>query len=109
MKVSASPTPTRRTNVAGIYAVGDVTGRAPLTPVAIAAGGACATGCSAASKDRNLDYELIPHRVFTHPPVGTVGLTEEQAPASARRRGQDLRRQFVPMYYALTARKRAPK
>jgi glutathione reductase (NADPH) len=67
------------TNVPGIYALGDVTGKAPLTPVAIAAGRRLGDRLFNRQSDRKLEYENIPTVMFSHPPIGTVGLTEEQA------------------------------
>jgi glutathione reductase (NADPH) len=67
------------TNVPGIYALGDVTGKAPLTPVAIAAARRLSDRLFNRQSDRKLDYENIPTVMFSHPPIGTVGLTEEQA------------------------------
>lgn len=67
------------TAVDGIHAVGDVTGAAELTPVAIAAGRRLADRLFGGMSDRRLDYHNIPTVVFTHPPVGTVGLTEAEA------------------------------
>ena len=69
----------QNTNVPGIYAVGDVTGRAQLTPVAIAASRRLADRLFNNQPERKLDYENIPSVMFSHPPIGTVGLTEEQA------------------------------
>jgi len=69
----------QNTNVAGIYAVGDVTGRAQLTPVAVAAARRLADRLFNNQPERKLDYENIPSVMFSHPPIGTVGLTEEQA------------------------------
>ena len=69
----------QNTNVAGVYAIGDVTGRAELTPVAIAAGRRLADRLFNGQTDRKLDYENIATVVFSHPPVGTVGLTEDEA------------------------------
>jgi len=94
------------TNVPGIYAVGDVTGRIPLTPAAIAAGRRLSDRLFGKMAGRVLDYENIPTVVFTHPPIGTVGLTEVQA---RDRYGADVevyRSSFVPLYHAMTARKR---
>jgi len=90
----------------GIYAVGDVTGRAQLTPVAIAAGRRLSDRRFGGQADRFLDYNNIPTVVFGHPPIGTVGLTEDAARA---RHGDEavtvFRSGFVPMYHALTTRK----
>ena len=93
------------TNVQGIYAVGDVTGRAPLTPVAIAAGRRLSDRLFGGKKDRMLDYHTIPTVIFTHPPIGTVGLTESQARAAHGENVKIYSANFVSMYYALTRRK----
>jgi glutathione reductase (NADPH) len=69
----------QNTNVSGIYAVGDVTGRAALTPVAIAAGRRLADRLFGGEPERHLDYSQIPTVVFSHPPIGTVGLSEAAA------------------------------
>jgi glutathione reductase (NADPH) len=93
------------TNVAGIHAIGDVTGRVALTPVAIAAGRRLADRLFGGMPDRRLDYECIPTVIFSHPPIGTVGLSE---PAAHARHGDAVRiyqGQFTPMFHALTERK----
>lgn len=99
----------QNTSRAGIYAVGDVCGRALLTPgmklpldnltpdytelicngkcllapvvcaVAIAAGRKLAHRLFEGKKDSKLDYSTIPTVVFSHPPIGTVGLTEGES------------------------------
>jgi glutathione reductase (NADPH) len=69
----------QNTSVPGIYAIGDVTGRWELTPVAIAAGRLLADRLFAGRTNAKLDYSNIPTIVFAHPPVGTVGLSEEEA------------------------------
>ena len=69
------------TNIDGVYAVGDVTGRQALTPVAIAAGRRLADRLFGSHANAYLDYTDIPTVIFSHPPIGTVGLTEEQARA----------------------------
>jgi glutathione reductase (NADPH) len=69
----------QNTNQAHIFALGDITGRAQLTPVAIAAGRRLADRLYNAQTDRHLDYQNIATVVFSHPPIGTVGLTEAQA------------------------------
>ncbi|MEQ1880794.1 MAG: glutathione-disulfide reductase [Burkholderiales bacterium] len=94
------------TNVPGIYAIGDLTGRFELTPVAIAAGRRLADRVFGRMKDRILDYENIPTVMFSHPPVGTVGLSEEVA---IRRLGsgaiQVYQTSFTPMFHAFTKRR----
>jgi glutathione reductase (NADPH) len=95
----------QNTNVANVYAIGDVTGRAALTPVAIAAGRRLSDRVFGGKAERHLDYSLIPTVIFTHPPIGTVGLTEAEARAQY---GHDVKvyvADFTPMYHALTTRK----
>ena len=67
-----------RTNVDSIYAIGDVTDRVNLTPVALAEGMALAWHLYK-DKGRPVDYEYIPSAVFSQPNLGTVGYTETQA------------------------------
>jgi len=67
-----------QTNVPSIYALGDVTNRVNLTPVAIAEGMALVNKLYA-NQPRPVDYDHIPTAVFSQPPIGTVGLTEAQA------------------------------
>lgn len=95
----------QNTNVAGIYAIGDVTGRAPLTPVAVAAGRRLAARLFGGQAQRRLDYENVPTVVFAHPPVGVVGLTEAQA---RERHGDAVsvyQTRFTPMRFALAEHK----
>ena len=93
------------TNVPGIWAIGDVTGRVALTPVAIAAGRRLADREFGGMAGRKLDYSGIATVVFSHPPIGTVGLTEEEARAQHGEAVKVYRSSFVPMYYALGTRK----
>ena len=67
-------------SVPSIYAVGDVTNRINLTPVAIREGQAVATTLFG-GRELRADHADVPSAVFSHPPVGTVGLTEAQAVA----------------------------
>jgi len=67
-----------RTNVPSIYAVGDVTDRVQLTPVAIREGQAFADTVFG-NKPHQVDYNCIPSAVFSHPPLAGVGMTEGQA------------------------------
>jgi len=69
----------QNTSVEGIYAVGDITGRAALTPVAIAAGRHLAERLFNGQAGAKLDYDNIPSVVFSHPPIATVGMTEGEA------------------------------
>ena len=68
------------TNLQGIHALGDVIDRVQLTPVALAEAMALVDRLFG-SGQRSVDYELIPTAVFTHPSIGTVGLTEHEARA----------------------------
>jgi glutathione reductase (NADPH) len=71
-----------RTNLPSIYAVGDVTSRMQLTPVALAEAMVVVDqlfGPASGRAPRTLSYEYIPTAVFTHPSVGTVGMTETEA------------------------------
>ncbi|MFO6492726.1 glutathione-disulfide reductase [Hafnia alvei] len=93
----------QNTNVKGIYAVGDNTGAVELTPVAVAAGRRLSERLFNNKPDEHLDYSNIPTVVFNHPPIGTVGLTEDQA---KEQHGEDnvkvYKSSFTAMYTAVT-------
>lgn len=91
----------QQTNVAHIAALGDVTGRAALTPVAIAAGRRLADRLYGGMDGRHLDYRLIPTVIFSHPPMGTVGMSEDQARAEHGDSVKVYTSAFTPMFYAL--------
>jgi glutathione reductase (NADPH) len=95
----------QNTNVPGIYAIGDVTGRAALTPVAIASGRRLSDRLFGGMSDRKLQYEMIPTVVFTHPPIGTVGMSESEARALHGDAVKVYVAEFSPLYQALTTRK----
>jgi glutathione reductase (NADPH) len=69
-----------RTNVAGLFAIGDVIDRVQLTPVALAEAMALVDSFFGAG-GRHVDYLHIPTAVFTHPNIGTIGLSEQDARA----------------------------
>ncbi|WP_084977725.1 glutathione-disulfide reductase [Plesiomonas shigelloides] len=69
----------QNTNVPSVYAVGDNTGRIELTPVAVAAGRRLSERLFNNKPNEHLNYDNVPTVVFSHPPIGTVGLTEPQA------------------------------
>lgn len=69
------------TNAKGIFALGDVCGNVELTPMAIAAGRRLADRLFGGVPGAKTSYEAVPTVVFSHPPIGTIGLTEEQAKA----------------------------
>ncbi|NXU47791.1 GSHR protein, partial [Turnix velox] len=117
----------------GVYAIGDVCGKALLTPgimavypspdprchvvscsssflslptVAIAAGRKLAHRLFEGKQDSRLDYSNIPTVVFSHPPIGTVGLTEEEAMATYGKENVKVyNTSFTPLYHAITQRK----
>ncbi len=91
----------QNTNVPGIYAIGDITGRSPLTPVAIKAGRKLADRLFGGQPAARVDYDNIPSVVFAHPPVATIGLTEPQA---RERHGKVTvyQTRFTPMRHALS-------
>ncbi len=94
----------QNTCVEGLYAIGDVTGRAQLTPVAIAAGRRLADRLFGGMQDRRLAYENIPTVVFSHPPIGTVGLTEDEARDSHGEAVKVYQTRFTAMYHAISGR-----
>ncbi|AOU97973.1 glutathione-disulfide reductase [Acidihalobacter yilgarnensis] len=95
----------QNTNVPGVYAIGDVTGQMELTPVAIAAGRRLADRLFGGQPDRHLNYENIPTVVFSHPPIGTVGLSEDEAREKHGDAVKIYQASFTPMYHAVTGRK----
>ncbi|KAI0567351.1 glutathione reductase [Gracilaria domingensis] len=93
-----------KTNVDHIYAIGDVTDRVCLTPVAIAEGHAFAD-THYGDKRRNVNYNDIPTAVFSTPSIGTCGLTESQARDKYGKHGVDVyKTAFRPMKHTLTKR-----
>ncbi len=91
----------QRTNVEHIHAIGDVTGREALTPVAIAAGRRLADRLYGRMADRRLEYRWIPTVIFSHPPLGTVGMTEDDARREYGEHVNVYESRFTAMYYAL--------
>jgi glutathione reductase (NADPH) len=89
----------------GVYAIGDVTGRATLTPVAIAAGRKLAERLFGGRPEAKLDYNDIPSVVFSHPPIASVGLSELDA---RKLHGEDVKvytTRFTNMFHAVTEHK----
>ncbi len=94
----------QRTNIPHIYAVGDVTDRINLTPVAIDEGRAFADTVYG-NKPRQVNHELVAMAVFSQPELATVGLSEEQALARCGAEGVRVyRAKFRPMAQALPKR-----
>jgi glutathione reductase (NADPH) len=93
------------TNVEHIFAIGDVTGAQALTPVAIAAGRRLADRIYGKMEGRHLDYRLVPTVIFSHPPMGTIGMTEAEARAEHGDAVKVYLSRFTAMYYALGEKK----
>lgn len=93
----------QNTTAKGIYAVGDITGEAELTPVAVKAGRLLSERLFNGQDDAHMDYSLIPTVVFSHPPIGTIGMTEAEA---IEAHGEDnvkvYTSSFASMYTAVT-------
>ena len=90
-----------QTNIEHIYALGDVTDRLNLTPVATAEGHALADSLFG-GKPRTVSLERVPYAVFAIPPLASVGLREDQAPGGTR----VFVASFTPMRHALSKRVR---
>lgn len=90
----------QNTSVDGVYALGDVTGQAELTPVAIAAGRRLGNRLFGPPelKDDHLDYDNIPSVIFSHPEIGTVGLSE---PDAVERYGKENIKTYVAKFSAM--------
>ena len=87
-----------------VYALGDVSGRVALTPVAIAAGRKLSDRLFGGQGGAYLDYENIPSVIFSHPPIGTMGLSET---AAREKYGDSIKvytSEFKNMYYQITSR-----
>lgn len=91
-----------QTNVPGIHGIGDVTGKIQLTPVAVKAGRILSERLFNGKTDLKMDYDTIPSVIFSHPPIGSVGLSEENA---VKKYGAEnvkcYRSKFTNMHYAL--------
>ena len=90
------------TSVPGIYALGDVTGKLDLTPVAVKAGRQLSERLFNNKVDAKLDYTDVATVVFSHPAIGAIGLTEEKAIAKYGAENIKVyKSSFTPMYTAL--------
>ena len=99
----------QNTDAKNIYAVGDNIGKVDLTPVAVKAGRLLSERLFNNKTDAHMDYDLIPTVVFSHPTIGTIGLTEAQA---REKYGDDLtiyNSSFAAMYTALTSHRQSTK
>ncbi|WP_218397828.1 glutathione-disulfide reductase [Alteromonas lipotrueae] len=100
----------QNTTAKNIYAVGDITGEAELTPVAVKAGRLLSERLFNGQEDAHMDYSMIPTVVFSHPPIGTMGLTE---PEAVEQYGEDnikvYSSSFASMYTAVTRHRQMTK
>lgn len=92
----------QNTNVDGIYALGDVTHAPQLTPVAIAAARRLSDRIFGGMADRRLDMSLVPSVVFSHPPIATVGITEDEAREAHGEAVKVYQTRFTPMFNAFS-------
>ncbi|MEW9798828.1 glutathione-disulfide reductase [Alteromonas sp. CYL-A6] len=100
----------QNTTVNGVYALGDITGAAALTPVAIKAGRLLSERLFNNQPHAHMDYSLIPTVVFSHPTIGTVGLTEPEAVALHGEHNITVyTSSFASMYTAVTRHRQATK
>ncbi|MFT6330443.1 MAG: glutathione reductase (NADPH) [Bermanella sp.] len=100
----------QNTTAAGIYAVGDNIGKVDLTPVAVKAGRLLSERLFNSKTDAHMDYDLIPTVVFSHPAIGTIGLSEKEA---LEKYGESnikvYNSSFAAMYTAVTSHRQATK
>lgn len=100
----------QNTNAENIYAVGDNIGKVDLTPVAVKAGRALSERLFNGQTHAKMDYDTIPTVVFSHPPIGTIGLSEDEA--KARYGEQSVKvynSSFAAMYTAVTRNRQQTK
>lgn len=94
---------THQTQVPNVYALGDVTGQAQLTPVAIRAGRYLAERLYNNQPELKMDLSKVPTVVFSHPPIGVMGLAEHEACQQYGREAVKVyQTDFTPMRYAFT-------
>ncbi|MGK0371613.1 MAG: glutathione reductase (NADPH) [Glaciecola sp.] len=99
----------QNTTAKNVYAVGDSIGKVDLTPVAVKAGRLLSERLFNNQTNAHMDYDLIPTVVFSHPTIGTIGLTEKEA---RDKYGDDLtiyNSSFAAMYTALTSHRQSTK
>ena len=91
-----------QTNVEGVYAIGDVTGKIELTPVAIKAGRTLVERLFNKRSGLKMDYENVPTVIFSHPPIGVVGLSEKEAKETFGEENVGVyKSKFTNMFYSL--------
>ncbi|MGV3010001.1 glutathione-disulfide reductase [Streptococcus thoraltensis] len=90
------------TSVEGIYALGDVNGKLELTPVAVKAGRQLSERLFNGKTNAKMDYENVATVIFSHPAIGSIGMSEEAAIAKyGQKQIKVYRSSFTPMYTAL--------
>ena len=98
------------TNVEGLYALGDVNGKLELTPVAVKAGRQLSERLLTISPQAKMDYKDVATVIFSHPVIGSIGLSEE---AALDQYGEEnvtvYRSTFTSMYTAVTSHRQACK
>ncbi|KHT62474.1 glutathione reductase [Photobacterium gaetbulicola] len=101
----------QRTNVDGIYCVGDIMeGGIELTPVAVKAGRQLSERLFNNKPEAKMDYKLVPTVVFSHPPIGTIGLSEPEAIAEYGEENVKVYKSgFTAMYTAVTSHRQPCK
>ena len=100
----------QNTTTPGIYALGDVSGEKELTPVAVKAGRTLSERLFNGKTDAKMDYELIPTVVFSHPAIGSIGLSQEQA--EEKYGAENIKvyeSNFAGMYSAITVHRQMTK
>ena len=100
----------QNTTTPGIYALGDVSGEKELTPVAVKAGRTLSERLFNGKTDAKMDYELIPTVVFSHPAIGSIGLSQEQA--EAKYGAENIKvyeSNFAGLYSAITVHRQMTK
>ncbi|PID66695.1 MAG: glutathione-disulfide reductase [Gammaproteobacteria bacterium] len=96
----------QNTTQPGIYAIGDITGQPPLTPAAIEAGRQLAERLFNGKRDAKADFTYVPTVIFSHPAIGTVGLTERQAAAKyGKEKVRVYQSTFNPLLRSMTEHK----
>lgn len=90
------------TSVEGIYALGDVNGKLELTPVAVKAGRQLSERLFNGQSQAKMDYDNVATVIFSHPVIGSIGLSEKEAIARyGKEKIKVYRSSFTPMYTAL--------
>jgi len=96
----------QNTSVPGVYAIGDVTNAPKLTPVAIAAGRKLADRLFGGQKNAHLDYNNYCSVIFSHPTIGSIGLSEDDALALyGKEKIKIYQTRFNPLFDALSEEK----